>query len=119
MDLTSAEPIRLRQRFKSFVVDGEGLFLVSDDDYHIFEGQVFVDMFPFLSDGLHETAIVDALESKHPRAVVHYALGMLAESRVVTSAPPHPSASAGAFWDELDLDSQAVARRLAATTVEG
>jgi oxazoline/thiazoline synthase len=109
--------VRLRQRYKAFVVEGEGLFLVSDRDYQVFEGQIFVDLFPFLSDGLDEARIADALEVVYPRPVIHYALGVLTERRVLTGAPCNGALREEAFWDELDLESQTVRKRLAATTV--
>ena len=96
---------------------GEGLFLVSDRDYQVLEGQIYVDLLPFLRDGLDEALIADALEDAYPRSVVHFALGVLTERRTVTEVPRNGPFREEAFWDELDLDYRTVRERLAATTV--
>lgn len=108
---------RLRRRYKAFGVEGEGLFLLSDRDYHILEGQVFVDLLPFLKAGVGEGEAADTLEGRHPRALVHYAFQLLAERRLLTEASPAKAAPDAAFWDELDLDPDTARRRLAATAV--
>src|SRR5262245_9758385 len=109
--------VRLHPRYKAFGVEGEGLFLVSDHDYQVFEGQIFVDLLPFLRDGVDEAVVADALEVSYPRAFIHYAFEILAQRQVLTEAPRSGTASEEAFWDELDLDSQTVRERLAATIV--
>jgi len=109
--------VRLCPRYNAFPVEGEGLFLVSDRDYHVLEGQIYVDLLPFLRDGFDEALIADALEGAYQRPVIHFALGILTERRIVTEVPRNGPFREEAFWDELDLDYRTVRDRLAATTV--
>lgn len=109
--------LRLRQRYKAFAVEGQGLFLISDREYQFLEGQIFVDLFPFLSDGLEEELVADALEGTYPRTFIHYALQLLLRRNLVAESLRCVSASEEAFWDELDLDSQSVREKFAATTI--
>ena len=109
--------VRLRPRYKAFGVEGEGLFLVSDHDNHVLEGQIFVDLLPLLLTGVDETKAVDALERTYPRAFVHYAFEVLAERRLLTDDGDGGTQSEEAFWDELGFDASRVKGRLAATTV--
>ncbi|HWO35740.1 MAG TPA: TOMM precursor leader peptide-binding protein [Candidatus Acidoferrum sp.] len=117
VDVSPKGRVRLRRRYKAFVVKDEGLFLFSDRDYQVFEGQIFVDLFPFLKGGFDEAAIADALEGAYPRSIVHYALGLLTEHHVVTSAPRNGPLREEAFWDDLNLDAQSVRKSLAAATI--
>ena len=110
-------PVSLRHRYKAFGVDGEGLFLVSDRDYQVLEGQIFVDVLPFLQRGVDVTAIVDALEVRYPPTVIYYACELLARHQLLTRTPYDGDLRKAAFWDELDLEPQVVSERLAATTV--
>src|ERR1017187_8564897 len=109
--------VRLRPRYKAFGVEKEGLFLLSDRDDQILEGQIFVDLLPFLERGADEEAAADQLEDRYPRAFVHYAFEVLAARQLLTEAPRLETAGEEAFWDELGLDSQTVRARLAATSV--
>jgi len=109
--------VQLSPRYNVFPVQGEGLFLVSDRDCEILEGQIYVDLLPFLKDGLNEALIADALEGTYSRSVVHFALGVLTERQMVTEVPHNGPISEEAFWDELDLNYRTVKNKLAATTV--
>jgi ribosomal protein S12 methylthiotransferase accessory factor len=109
--------ICLRRRYKAFGVEGEGLFLFSDRDIQILEGQVFVDLLPFLKDGADEADVADQLEARYPRTFIHYAFQLLAERKLLTKMPHDGAAIDDAFWDELDVDPGAARQRLSTTTV--
>ncbi len=109
--------LHLRPRYKAFAVEGEGLFLIGDRDHEILEGQIFVDLLPFLDDGVEETLVADALEATYPRSFVHYAFEVLIERGLVTEVPRHATVGEEAFWDELGLDCRTVTERLSKTGV--
>ena len=110
--------LHLRPQYKALAVDREGLFLISDRDCQVLEGQVFVDLLPFLRDGCDEEAIADALERTYERPLVHYAIGLLKERSLLTDKPRNGVLSEAAFWDELGFDSQTVSERLQAISIE-
>jgi oxazoline/thiazoline synthase len=109
--------LRLRPRYKAFAVEGEAVFLVGERDREILEGQIFVDLLPFLNDGIDEALVADALESTYPRSHIHYAFEVLIERGLVTEGPRCATTGEEAFWDELGLDCKTVTARLAATHV--
>ena len=108
MNLTEA--VRIRARYRTFPVAGEGLFLVSDHDTRFYEGAVFVDLAGLLLTGTSPEQAADRLAASHERAVTHYALLLMEREEVLTSANRDMSA---AFLDELELDPLRTRERLA------
>lgn len=105
-------PLRFRPRYRLFTVGGKGLFLLSERDERLLEGQIFVDLAEYLSRGTKETAIVDALTGSYHPAVIHYALHVMADQGLLTHDGDENTALA-AFWDELGYELSTVRHRLA------
>jgi oxazoline/thiazoline synthase len=104
--------LRFRPRYRPFGVDGEGLFLLSERDVRVLEGQIFVDLAEHLSHGAEEHAIVDALKASYQPAAIYYALHMMTEQGLLTH-DVDPDTALATFWDELGYELGAVRHRLA------
>lgn len=108
----------LRPRFKAVPVEGEALFLFGDRQSRILEGVVFGDLLPLLDGTRDAEEIADALEGKHERALVHYALNILTDRDAAIEVDREALEASAAFWDAMGFDPATAGDRLARAEVE-
>jgi len=107
--------VRIRPRYRTRPVEGEGLFLFSDHDTQFFEGQVFIDLCAPLAGGISPAAAADRMADTYDPAVTHYAVDLMDRSGVLTT--DDATGGVAVFLDELARDPGTARRRLAEANV--
>jgi len=122
--LSTAKGIRLpvaRPRFKpSFhveVVDGEGVFLLSEAGHVFLKGATHCLLAPLLDGRRTTDQIVDKLTGTVSAPEAYYALNLLEARGYVVEADSTAATPQAAFWDLLDVEPAAAARRLESARV--
>jgi bacteriocin biosynthesis docking scaffold, SagD family len=109
--------LRLRPRYRAVGLPGQGVFLLSERDDQILEGNIFVDLMPYLEAGTSEEVIADSLEDSYARATIHYALRVMDARGLLTRTPTSGDDEADRFWDEAGVDPALARTSLAEATV--
>ena len=117
IDRSIEEMLSIRPKYQSYSIDGEGIFLVNDNDHQIFEGDVYTAILPLLTMGIYsEGEIADKLEADYSREVIHFAIKALVDKKIISYSTRDSSAE-GSFWDNLELDSATAKSLLCEATV--
>jgi ribosomal protein S12 methylthiotransferase accessory factor len=90
---------------------------LSEGEDQILEGDLFVDLVPYLEAGTDETLIADRLEASYGRPSVHFAIRVMDGRGLLTRTVPSGDAGADGFWDEADIDPTIAGASIAAATV--
>ena len=99
------------------VVDGDGVYLLSEGEPVILRGQIFSRLAPLI-DGRHTVdAINAALAGVANPVEILLALTFLRRKKYIVEASEAAPAARLAFWDELGIDADAAEGRLATTPV--
>ena len=107
---------RFRPHLHAEVIDGEGLFLLSERHQTVLQGRLYEIVAPCL-DGRTVEQVCEAVHGRARPAEVFYTLkqleqrGCLCESEV----PPHPDEAA--YWTAQGLDPAIVSQRMGETAV--
>lgn len=81
-------------RYDVRVVDGDGVFLISDQGARLLHGALYQRLAPLIDGERTMNAIVDALSADVEPAAVYYAVSSLArKGYVIEAAPPCPAAA--------------------------
>ncbi len=105
-------------RFRTQVIPGEGVLVVSETSATLLRGEVYEQLIPRL-DGRHGLSwLVDALSTTIDPVHVRYAVARLTKVGVVMEAVPDVPPPRIAFWRELGLDAALTERRLSEAEVD-
>src|SRR5262245_41215897 len=108
---------RLKRTLRAEVIDGEGVYLLSEWGSHLLRGRASLGVVPLLDGQRTEDEISHALTGRVPPAEVFFALETLRRRGFVTddeSTMPLPEA---ALWEGLGVEPGRAAERLAAARV--
>jgi ribosomal protein S12 methylthiotransferase accessory factor len=107
---------RIRRHVRVEVVPGEAVYLVSERDFHVMEGDLAERVLPVL-DGKHsEDDVIGELGDVAPERVLHL-VDQLVERGVAVRADPATPVRDGAFWDLARITGETATQRLAAARV--
>jgi ribosomal protein S12 methylthiotransferase accessory factor len=95
----------IKASFHPEVVDGEGVFLLSERGYFLLRGALYCRLAPLLDGTLAVDEIVERLAGDAAAANVYFALATLEEKGYIAEAGGAPP-EATAFWQSLGLDAQ-------------
>jgi ribosomal protein S12 methylthiotransferase accessory factor len=109
---------RLKSSLRAEFVDGEGLYLLGEDERHVLRGRAFQALLPLLDGSRTEEELCLHLAGALAPAEVFYALtllrqrGLLVEGRLEVPLPE------AAFWEGLGVEPASARGRLASARVE-
>ncbi|WP_066375888.1 TOMM precursor leader peptide-binding protein [Herbidospora mongoliensis] len=98
-----------RRHFRVEVIEGEGVFLVSERDLHLLTGRS-IEAVAGLLDGKHTVSdIVAAVESEIPPEHVYFALHQLQERGLLVDVTQDLDRGTAAYWEMTGLQGEAAA----------
>lgn len=107
-----------RRHHRVEVVDGEGVYLVSERDLHVLTGRT-VQAIAGLLDGKHTTEeILAAVEPEIPPEQVYYVLHRLREQGFVVDVTEEVEPRAAAYWEMAGHSADQAATGIAGACVE-
>src|SRR4051794_24861962 len=109
---------RFKRCFHVEVVDGEGVYLVSDRKQYVLQGELARRLAPLLDGTRGHDEIVAALADEDAPERTRRALAKLVERGYVVEAGDAAAPRRAAFWESLGLDGDAAERRVRAARVE-
>ena len=108
-------------KFQSYfhieVVESVGVFLLSESDSVLLRGRLYEQLAPLLDGDRRVEDIIRLLQGKASTAEVYYALMQLERKGYIVEADSVFPPEVAAFWEALNINSQAAANRLKSTTV--
>ncbi|HEV3263780.1 MAG TPA: TOMM precursor leader peptide-binding protein [Gemmataceae bacterium] len=108
---------QVKAHFHVEVVDGEGIFLLSEKGHAVLRGRLYELVAPCLDGRRSPDDIVDRLRDQASPAEVYYALRQLEKKGYLADGGATAPAGEAAFWHIQDTDAGAAARRLPETAV--
>nr|WP_063817990.1 TOMM precursor leader peptide-binding protein [Herbidospora sakaeratensis] len=98
-----------RRHFRVEVIEGEGVFLVSERDLHLLTGRS-IEAVAGLLDGKHTVSdILGAVEADIPPEHVYFALHQLKERRLLVDVTQDLDRGAAAYWEMAGLQGEEAA----------
>lgn len=111
--------LRFKHHFRYKIVPEEGVFLLTESNYFLLNGPVYLRLAPLLDGRYSEDEIVELLHEDLPYQEIFYALYRLKSEGYITEVTSSTSMPAGqaAFWNMLGIDEQSASERLQQTAV--
>ncbi|GAB1823775.1 TOMM precursor leader peptide-binding protein [Herbidospora sp. RD11066] len=107
-----------RRHFRVEVIEGEGVFLVSERDLHLLTGRS-IEAVAGLLDGKHTVSdILTAVESEIPPEHVFFALHQLKERGLLVDVTQDLDRGTAAYWEMAGLQGEAAAEGVRAGRAE-
>lgn len=105
--------MRFKRFFRAKVIDGDGVYLLSEGGRQIrLHGILIEKMAPLLDGGKTRTEISDALAAEFSATRVHAALKQVEDAGLVVESDTNIDQRAGGFWELHDLDGDSTVRKL-------
>jgi oxazoline/thiazoline synthase len=111
------QKLLLQPAFSPQIVDGEGVYLLSERGHFLLRGALYCQLAPLLDGRYSADEIVGRLAGEAAPAEVHYALARLKRNGYVVAADGDAPPDRVAFWNGLGLDPWGVERHLQERTV--
>ncbi|MEK8019927.1 MAG: TOMM precursor leader peptide-binding protein [Candidatus Parabeggiatoa sp.] len=108
---------QFKPSFRCEIIPFESVFLLSEQGHFRLSGQVYTLLAPLLNGQYTEQEIVERLKKQIPIATIFYALEVLRREGYVVDAVPPMRSELAAYWDMLEIEPAAAAKRLKDTTV--
>ncbi|MDI1449277.1 TOMM precursor leader peptide-binding protein [Polyangium sp. 6x1] len=109
--------LRFKHHLRIEPLDGERVFLVSEQDRFMLHGRVYAQIAPLL-DGRHsEREVVAALRGQASLPEIYYALVTLEQRGYIAEEMASLPGEVTGFWQSLGADTRQVTERLAAAPV--
>ncbi|MGB7441873.1 MAG: TOMM precursor leader peptide-binding protein [Coleofasciculaceae cyanobacterium] len=102
---------KFKSCFHIEIIDSD-LFLLSERDYFLLRGNLYVLLAPLLNGQHTVDEIIELLEGKASAAHIYYALMLMEQKGYVVENYQELPRSAEAFWDTLKVDAREVKDRL-------
>jgi len=108
---------KFKQCYRCEIVPSEGIFLISEKEYFLLRGSVYIMLAPLL-DGQHTVEeIIDILADQLSAPEIVYLLDHLQSQGYITEADSSVPAEKAAFWEMLKVEPEIAEKRLKETIV--